>query len=186
MWRLQYFVLFEVCGFCTATQVLVKTICNIIQKKLQFTTEQRGQKFANDLSYSLFFKQVFIVFCSEYNICYYMFCRMVIIWVHGTISHCIQRMTPPIRFCKIQTQTNTTIQRQIKTNRGRPQQSDFNTRMNQVIQSQVSVKSNEMKLCSDGEHDRGDSPVHTRQVRDPQGGRAQPDQAGRQGGQAQV
>ena len=120
MWRLQYFVLFEFCGFCSAAQVIIKKICNTIQKKLQFTTEQRGQKFANDLSYSLFFKQVFIVFCSEYNICYYMFCRMVIIWVHGTISHCIQRMTPPIRFCKIQTQTNTTIQRQIKTNRGRP------------------------------------------------------------------
>ena len=58
--------------------------------------------------------------------------------------------------------------------------------MNQVIRSQASVKINEMKLCSDGEHDRGDSPVHTRQVRDPQGGRAQPDQAGCQAGQAQV
>ena len=43
-----------------------------------------------------------------------------------------------------------------------------------------------MKLWTDGEHDRGDSPVHARQVRDPQGGRAQPDQAGRQGGRAQV
>ena len=43
-----------------------------------------------------------------------------------------------------------------------------------------------MKLCSDGEHDRGDSPVHACQVRNPQRGRAQPDQAGRQAGQAQV
>ena len=43
-----------------------------------------------------------------------------------------------------------------------------------------------MKLWTDGEHDRGDSPVHARQVRDPQGGCAQPHQAGRQAGQAQV
>jgi len=42
MSRSKYFVLFEFCGFCTAAQ---------------FTTEQRGQKFASDLSYSLFFKQ---------------------------------------------------------------------------------------------------------------------------------
>ena len=38
MWRLQYFVLFEVCGFCTAVQVLVKTICNIIQET--FSSQQ--------------------------------------------------------------------------------------------------------------------------------------------------
>ena len=38
MWRLQYFVLFEVCGFCTAVQVLVKTICNIIQEN--FSSQQ--------------------------------------------------------------------------------------------------------------------------------------------------
>ena len=43
-----------------------------------------------------------------------------------------------------------------------------------------------MKLWTDGEHDRGDSPVHARQVRNQQRGRAQPDQAGRQAGQAQV
>ena len=73
-----------------------------------------------------------------------------------------------------------------KTNRGRPQQFGFSTRTNQVIQSHLLIKSNEMKLWTDGEHDRGDSPVHARQVRNQQRGRAQPDQAGRQGGQAQV
>ena len=137
MWRSKYFVLFEFCGFCTAAQVLVKTTCNIIWKKLQFTTEQRGQKFASDLSYSLFFKQVVIVFCSEYNICCYMFCRTEIIWVHGTTSRCIQRMTPPIRFCKIQTQADKHKHIYSKTNRGRPQQLGFRTRTNQVIQSHV-------------------------------------------------
>ena len=137
MWRLQYFVLFEFCGFCTAAQVLVKTTCNIIWKKLQFTTEQRGQKFASDLSYSLFFKQVVIVFCSEYNICFYMFCRMVIIWVHGTTSRCIQRKTPPIRFCKIQTQADKHKHTYSKTNRGRPQQFGFSTRTNQFIKSHL-------------------------------------------------
>ena len=58
-----------------------------------------------------------------------------------------------------------------KTNRGRPQQFGFSTRTNQVIQSHLLIKSNEMKLWTDGEHDRGDSPVHARQVRNPQRGR---------------
>ena len=137
MWRLQYFVLFEFCGFCSAAQVIIKKICNTIQKKLQFTTEQRGQKFASDLSYSLFFKQVIIVFCCEYNIWCYMFCRTEIIWVHGMTSRCIQRMTPAIRFCKIQTQANKDKHTYSKTNRGRPQQYGFRTRTNQVIQSHL-------------------------------------------------
>ena len=109
----------------------------LYEKKLQFTTEQRGQKFASDLSYSLFFKQVVIVFCSEYNICCYMFCRTEIIWVHGMTSRCIQRKTPPIRFCKTQTQANNDKHIYSKTNRGRPQQFGFSTRTNQVIQSHV-------------------------------------------------
>ena len=68
MHRVHYLLGLALQGFCAAAEVLtIFKIFKIFHEKVsshasfQWTTEQRGQKFADDLSFSLFFKQVIIV-----------------------------------------------------------------------------------------------------------------------------